>query len=96
MSAKGDALRKSGAAADSTFSEQPAGPVQGPCKPKTWVEFRLVDKKGKPVSSMRYRLQDTEGRTLEGTTDFDGCAGVDGIDPGNCKITFLGFDSSKS
>lgn len=95
MSAQGDALRQSSAAADSAFSEQPVGSVQKQCKPKTWIDFRLVDKKGKPVSYMRYRLQDTEGRTLEGTTDSDGCAGEDGIDPGSCKITFLGFDSSK-
>ncbi len=90
MSSQGDALRGSGDAADSGFGEQPVGSAEKPCKEKSWIDFRLVDKKGNPIANMRYRLEDTEGRTLEGTTDSDGCAGEDGIDPGSCKITFLG------
>jgi hypothetical protein len=94
MKGNGEALRTSGDAADSSFSEQPVGSPQKPCKPKTWVDFRLVDPDGKPVSGMRYRLEDSEGRTAEGTTDSDGCAGEEGIDPGSARITFLGMDSS--
>lgn len=91
MSASGDALRASGAAADSQFADQPVGTPQRKCRPKSWIDFRLLDANGKPVSGMRYRLDDTEGRTVEGVTDFDGCAGEADIDPGNCQITFLGY-----
>ncbi len=95
MTAEGDALRKSGAAADSNFGSHAVGSPAKPCKQKSWIDFRLVDRKGKPVSGMRFRLEDTEGRTFEGTTDSDGCAGEDSIDPGTCTITYLGYDSSK-
>ena len=95
MSGQGDALRSSGAAADASFGEQLVGSSEKPCKQKSWIDFRLVDRKGKPVRYMKYRLEDTEGRTVEGATDSDGCAGEDSIDPGKCKITFLGFDKSK-
>ncbi len=90
MSEQGNALRTSGDAADSSFSEEPVGGASKPCKKKTWIDFRLVDGDGKPVSGMRYRLRDTEGRSVEGVTDSDGCAGEEGIDPGSCSITFLG------
>lgn len=87
---KSDQLRTSGAAADTSFSDKPAGSPSKPCKQKSWIDFRLVDADGKPVANMRYRLDDTEGRSIEGVTDADGCAGEDGIDPGSCTITFLG------
>lgn len=90
MSQQGDALRQSGQAADASFSGQPAGSPQQPCKTKSWVDFRLVDPDGKPVANMRFKLKDTEGREHTGVTDADGCAGVDGIDPGDCQIEFLG------
>ncbi len=92
MSAAGDALRASGAAVESKFANQPVGSTQKNCRPKSWIDFRLLDANGKPISGMRYRLDDTEGRTVEGVTDFDGCAGEGGIDPGNCQITFLGYE----
>ena len=92
MSAKGDALRNSGNAADARFTQQPVGSTQKKCRPKSWIDFRLLDGNGKAISRMRYRLDDTEGRSVEGVTDFDGCAGEDGIDPGNCQITFLGYE----
>jgi len=92
MSAQGDSLRSSGAAAESKFANVPVGASQKKCRPKSWIDFRLLDPNGKPIAAMRYRLDDTEGQTLEGVTDFDGCAGESGIDPGNCQITFLGYE----
>lgn len=96
MSDNGDALENSGAAADSNFSEGQAGATQPSCSQKSWIDFRLVDANGNPIANVRYQLQDTQGQTQEGTTDSDGCAGEDGIDPGNCSITFLGPDSGNA
>lgn len=87
--ASGDTpLAQSGAAIEEDFSTLPAGSTQEPCTRPTWVEIRLVDPEGRPVPGAKYRIELPDGEVLEGTLDEDGLAGVDGIDPGDCKVTF--------
>jgi len=62
---------------------------------KTWIEIRLVNKKGAPVPGAKYRLKLTDGSTEEGTTDEFGSARVTGIDPGMCEVSFLEFDAKE-
>lgn len=62
---------------------------------KTWIEIRLINKKGAPVPGAKYRLKLTDGSTEEGTTDEFGSARVTGIDPGMCEVSFLEFDAKE-
>jgi hypothetical protein len=62
---------------------------------KTWIEIRLVNKKGAPVPGAKYRLKLTDGSIEEGTTDDFGSARVTGIDPGTCEVSFLEFDAKE-
>ncbi len=61
---------------------------------KTWVEIELLDKQGQPVPNEPYRIELPDGTASEGSTDDRGRARVDGIDPGNCKISFPSLDQS--
>jgi hypothetical protein len=48
-----------------------------------------VDDAGMPVPGEQYRITLPDGSTLaEGTLNEKGCARIDGIDPGSCKVTF--------
>jgi uncharacterized Zn-binding protein involved in type VI secretion len=59
---------------------------------KVWVEIELLDQDGKPVPNEPYRIELPDGSATEGSTDDRGRARVDGIDPGNCKISFTSLD----
>jgi hypothetical protein len=52
----------------------------------------LHDQDGKPVAGEAYQIELPDGSTREGTLDSQGLARVDGIDPGNCKISFPNID----
>ena len=57
-----------------------------------WVEIELLDHAGKPVPSEPYEIELPDGSTTEGYLDGKGQARVDGIEPGNCKISFPNID----
>jgi uncharacterized Zn-binding protein involved in type VI secretion len=59
---------------------------------KVWVEIELVDQDGKAVPNELYSIQLPDGTVSEGSTDSNGLARVDGIDPGDCQITFPSLD----
>jgi len=60
---------------------------------KSWIEIELVDEDDNPIPGERYKVTLPDGKTVaEGTLDENGFARVDGIDPGNCKITFPSLD----
>src|SRR5262249_16003752 len=81
-------LAASGEGADRNFSDQRSGDPVKSCKDKTWVAIELKDSEGHPVAGEAYRIELPSGRTVEGTLDNLGTAGVDLTDPGDCKITF--------
>jgi hypothetical protein len=62
---------------------------------KTWIEIRLINKKGQPVAGAKYRLKITDGSIEEGTTDEFGSVRVTGIDPGMCEVSFPEFDAQE-
>ena len=59
---------------------------------KHWVEIALFDQEGKPVPGIPYKITVPGGKEVPGSTDAKGHGRVDGIDAGNCKITFTGLD----
>jgi hypothetical protein len=52
----------------------------------------LLDQTGQPVAGEAYQIELPDGSTAEGKLDSQGQARVEGIDPGNCKITFPNID----
>ncbi len=66
---------------------------EGEEKEKSWIEIELVDEEGNPVPGERYEITLPDGKTVaRGTLDENGFARVDGIAPGECKITFPRLD----
>jgi type VI secretion system secreted protein VgrG len=56
------------------------------------VEIELRDQAGKPVPGEQYQIELPDGSTTEGYLDAKGQARAEGIDPGNCKISFPNID----
>ena len=66
-----------------------------PRKPKTWVAIRLMDQDGQPLAGEAYRLVTPDGTVQEGSLDETGEAFVNGIDPGECQISFPKLDGKE-
>jgi len=71
-----------------TLARRLTKPLPAAQKIKTWIQIELHDQDGKPVPNERYRIELPDGSAQEGALDENGCAGVDGIDPGRCKVSF--------
>jgi hypothetical protein len=54
----------------------------------SWIEIELLDEKNNPVSGERYKIDLPDGSVSKGTLDGNGFARVDGIVPGECKVSF--------
>lgn len=61
-------------------------------KKKSWIEIEMVDEDDKPVTGLAYRITLPDNTTSEGTLDDKGFARIDGLEPGNCKVTFPKLD----
>ena len=60
---------------------------------KSWIEIELVDEEDNPVPGERYEITLPDGTTVaRGTLDENGFARVDGIDPGECQVTYPELD----
>src|SRR5215212_6110322 len=55
---------------------------------KAWVAIKVVDKDGLPVAGEKYEIELPDGSVASGTTGDDGCARVDGCEPGSVKVRF--------
>lgn len=64
-----------------------------PAPTKTWIEFKLVDNNGKAIPNERYKVKLTDGRISEGHLSASGTVRFNGIDPGNCDISFPDLDA---
>jgi hypothetical protein len=62
-------------------------------KPTAWVEFELVDSEGEPLAGVGYRLTLPDGSTREGKVDARGRVRVEGVEPGECSVTFPELDA---
>jgi len=59
---------------------------------KYWIAIQLVDELGKHVPNEDYSITLPDGTVVEGTLDKKGRVKINGIDPGDCKITFTDRD----
>jgi type VI secretion system secreted protein VgrG len=79
------------------YGSVPVTPFIPPDKPdpkKTaWVGIKLSDEFGQPVAGEPFKITLPDNSVFEGTLDNKGEAKVEGIDPGNCKITFTNLDA---
>lgn len=66
-----------------------------PAKRTTWIEIELVNPQGKPVAGERFRIEVPDGTFQEGKLDTQGRARIDGIDPGECQVTFPDIDAKE-
>lgn len=68
-------------------------PFKSDPKKKSWIEIHMVDEAKKPVTGQPFRVTMSDGETVaEGCLDQNGLARIEGIDPGNCKVTFPRLD----
>jgi uncharacterized Zn-binding protein involved in type VI secretion len=67
-----------------------AGPEgsSGSTAQKSWIEIQMNDRAGYGVANTRFKLETASGQIIHGVTDGNGLARVEGIEPGNHKITF--------
>jgi hypothetical protein len=80
-------------AIDDQQTDQGPPPVVQPCaKSLTWIEVKLIDMEGNPVSGLQCRVKTPDGKTLSATLDKSGKVRFDGIRPGTCMIGFPDLD----
>ena len=84
-----------GSGSDASIDEQPprqAGPLQ-PREPEpeepTWIGIVLRDFDGTPIASERFRVTLDDGTVLSGTTDEEGYARFEDLQPGQGETLFL-------
>ena len=65
--------------------QQAAAAQQGP---RNWLEIELKDDQGHVVPNAFYRVVTPDGRVIDGQLDATGKARVDGVKPGECKVSF--------
>jgi type VI secretion system secreted protein VgrG len=76
-------------------SPSQAGAPAPPPPPQHYIEITLVDQENNPIPGEPYQITLPDGSTVaSGTLDAKGYARVDGIDPGQCKVTFPNRDKS--
>jgi type VI secretion system secreted protein VgrG len=65
-------------------------------KAKTsWIAIEMKDEADQPVVGEAYQITLPDGETVaSGSLDEKGCARVEGIESGSCKITFPNLDKS--
>jgi hypothetical protein len=87
------ALQSFDAAASKVFLSLPIDTVVLPCgATQSWIEIELCDLLGRPVGSERYCIKTPDGELIEGQLDEVGVARVDGIEAGDCIISFPDLD----
>jgi hypothetical protein len=58
----------------------------------SWIEIELLDEEDTPVPSVKYEIELPDGAVAKGSLDGNGFARVDGIKPGECKVSFPEYD----
>ncbi|MFH1573578.1 MAG: hypothetical protein ABIG68_06310 [Acidobacteriota bacterium] len=54
----------------------------------SWIEIVLKDRRGNPLANERFKIVLPDGTLFEGALDQNGKARKDGIEAGNCTVSF--------
>ena len=54
----------------------------------TWIEIVMLDKGGFGVASTKFKLETPDGKIIYGVTNGNGIGRVEGVQPGDHKISF--------
>jgi uncharacterized Zn-binding protein involved in type VI secretion len=57
-----------------------------------WIEIELVDEEGEPIANQLYHIETEAGQIYAGHTDARGVARVEGLRPGQCRVSFPALD----
>lgn len=87
-----ESLRQSTESADETMGTREAGGAREDCPEKTWIEIQLVGEDDSPIPGEKYEIELPDGSVEEGVLDAEGVVGLEGIDPGTCRIVFPELD----
>jgi len=67
-------------------------PAKEDPKKKSWIKLKMVDEEGKPVPGQAYEVKTSDGKIRSGSLNHKGEAHIQGIEPGNCDVTFPNLD----
>ena len=65
---------------------------RAPEEERTFIAIVLLGEDDAPIKGEQYRIMLPDGRVIHGHLDAEGKARVDGIDPGQCIVTFPELD----
>lgn len=77
---------------------KPHNPTEEEIEEKSWIEielFEVVEEEEIPVPGERYKITLPDDSVAESTLDDKGFARIEGIEPGECKITFPELDGKE-
>lgn len=73
---------------DTTQQREQKQQTQAAQKGKGSLSMMCIDKSGNPVTDCEYEMTLPGGQKKKGKTDSDGKIAQEGIDPGECEVTF--------
>ncbi len=59
---------------------------------KSYIELEMLTEAGEPCAGERYLVVTSDGKKKNGSLNNKGFARINGIEPGNCKVTFPNLD----
>jgi hypothetical protein len=75
----------------SLSSFDPGKDVGSPVQSCPWIEIELVDEDNQPVPGEKYRVEQSNGKIIEGSLDSQGFVHLTVV-RGTCRITFPNLD----
>jgi hypothetical protein len=76
---------------DASSSPDAADPPVSPSK-SHWIAIQLVDEEGHAVPGEDYKVTLPDGTVVEGCLDTHGKAKINGIESGDCAVSFPNLD----
>jgi hypothetical protein len=78
-----------------TLTASDPDPVMKCRKQKAWVEIALEDHNGVRIPGEEYLVSAPDGTEYGGVLDQNGSVRIEGLDPGDCQVSFPRLDRSE-